>query len=142
MPRTFAALLALALGTALPAVAGNLVTAAGNGSTTASGDGGTAIAAGLARPVDVGIDAAGNLFVLDADGKTIRRVAPDNTIATVATLPAAGLGLAVANDGTLYVAMSTALRRIAPNGAIHVVRTHGRGTVAQFFEAAHCHHRS
>lgn len=95
-----------------------IFTAAGNGSTTSSGDGGTAVAAGLAQPVDVASDGNGNWYILDASSRTVRRVAPDNTIATVASLPSVPNHLAVARDGTLFVSMSAELRKIATNGTI------------------------
>ncbi|MCA2216264.1 hypothetical protein [Jidongwangia harbinensis] len=59
---------------------GIITTVAGNGS---DGDGGPAVAAALRAPCDLVFDAAGNLLAADRDAGTVRRIAPDGTLATI-----------------------------------------------------------
>jgi sugar lactone lactonase YvrE len=49
-----------------------------------SGDGGAAINASLYDPVDVAVDAAGNLFIADSGNNVIRKVDVNGIITTVA----------------------------------------------------------
>lgn len=63
---------------------GIITTVAGNGQYGYSGDGGLAIAAMLANPIGLTIDALGGILIADADNRLIRRVDPDGTIATIA----------------------------------------------------------
>jgi streptogramin lyase len=65
--------------------AGTIETSGGNGSAGFFGDGGPATSATLARPSDVALDAAGNLFIADRDNQRVRRVdAVTGAITTVA----------------------------------------------------------
>lgn len=57
---------------------------AGNGTAASTGDGGPATEASLAEPVDVAVDAAGTVFVLERAGRAVRVVHPDGTISTLA----------------------------------------------------------
>lgn len=57
---------------------------AGNGNAGESGDGGLATSASLNYPEDVTADAAGNLYIADGDGSTVRKVAVGGIISTVA----------------------------------------------------------
>jgi len=129
---------------ARPAFAGQgyLVTMAGNGVAGSSGDGGQALHASM-TPTDITFDANGNIFFLD--GSSVRKVRPDGVITTVATLPETGAGLAVAKDGTLFVAMSSELRRIAPNGAVatypETVTGLAMGPDGSLYMADPTHHR-
>ncbi|MBD2701400.1 hypothetical protein IC229_12175 [Spirosoma sp. BT702] len=67
------------------AVNGTISTIAGNGSGGFSGDYGAATSARLNNPMDVSVDAAGNLYIADKDNHRIRKVnASDGTISTVA----------------------------------------------------------
>ena len=64
---------------------GRISTVAGNGTTSFSGDGGDATAAGIATPVDVAFDGAGDLYIVSAGGNRIRKVTlADGKISTVA----------------------------------------------------------
>ncbi|WP_311719290.1 Ig-like domain repeat protein [Tunturibacter empetritectus] len=59
-------------------------TLAGNGSKSYTGDGGAAVAASLARPRGLSVDAQGNIYVADSDNNSIRLIANTGTITTVA----------------------------------------------------------
>jgi predicted phage tail protein/sugar lactone lactonase YvrE len=64
--------------------AGIIRTVAGNGSVVNSGDGGPATSAGLAAPVGVAVDGAGNIFIAASSGNRIRKVDLAGDISTVA----------------------------------------------------------
>ena len=93
-------------------------TVAGNGSGTDSGNGGAATSAGVAGPLSVAVDAAGNLYI--ANSTYVRKVSSTGIIgpyagngsygfsgdggpATAASL-AGGYGLALDSAGNLYIA--------------------------------------
>jgi uncharacterized protein (TIGR03437 family) len=63
---------------------GNIVTIAGNGKQGFSGDGGSATNAMLNNPHGVGVDAAGNVYVVDTNNYRIRKVDTSGMINTVA----------------------------------------------------------
>ena len=65
--------------------AGIITTVAGNGLPPGySGDGGPATIAQLNYPSDIGVDAAGNLYIVDPGNYRIRKVTPAGIITTVA----------------------------------------------------------
>lgn len=117
-------------------VAGKWITVAGTNEPGFSGDGGPATAAQLAQPLDLSIDASGNLYI--ADEHRIRKVNPKGLIATVAGAdylfgigdggPATSAELyqpsAVALDGAgnLYIA-DTGTNRIRQVSALGVMAT-------------------
>ncbi|WP_250279867.1 NHL repeat-containing protein [Frankia sp. Cppng1_Ct_nod] len=63
---------------------GTITTIAGTGIQGFSGDGGPATQAHLAKPTDMALDAAGNLYIADTDNNRIRRITTDGTITTIA----------------------------------------------------------
>jgi hypothetical protein len=94
-------------------------------------------------------DAAGNVYALDPFGTpSIRKIAPDGTVTTLASLPLYGVGgmhyteLAIDAAGNLYVAddAGQVLRRITPGGTVTVfagrsiatANVDATGAVAQF----------
>jgi RHS repeat-associated protein len=102
-----------------------------------SGDGGPATNAQLARPMDVAMGSDGVLFIADYGNNCIRRVGADGIISTYAGVPnQAGrsgdggqavdarftqpIGVAVAADGTLYIADSYVgvVRAVTTDGII------------------------
>jgi sugar lactone lactonase YvrE len=108
---------------------GAMTTVAGNGvrdsegGGTFSGDGGSALLAGLNRPGGVAVDASNNIYVADTANNRVRRIdAQTGIISTIAGSGVAGLSgdgaaagdaqlnaptaLAIASDGTLYIADS------------------------------------
>ena len=76
---------------------GIVSTFAGNGTQGFRGDGGLAVQAQLARPIDVAVDSANNVFILDIDNQTVRVVDPAGIIRTVA---GGGSGLGDGGPGT------------------------------------------
>lgn len=110
------------------------------GSPHVTGDNGPATAAVLRSPQYITVDRSGNLYISEGLGYTIRKIAPDGTIATVAgtgvalsgpdgaqaaSSPLAGAeGLAFDSNGNLYVA-ELYLRKISTNGVLSTVA--GRG---------------
>jgi hypothetical protein len=63
---------------------GIITTVAGNGQAGYSGDGGSATGAEFTNPVDVAVDASGNLFIADYGNNRIREVENNGIITTVA----------------------------------------------------------
>lgn len=113
-----------------------ITTIAGNGVFGFGGDNGPATVASFASPLELALDAAGNLYVADVDNHRIRRIATNGTITTVAGNGTRGdsgdggpataatlaepTGVAVAPSGDLYIADFAAhrVRRIATDGTI------------------------
>ncbi len=103
-------------------------------SGTAGNVDGTAAAARFNYPRALALDSAGNLYLAAGDNHTIRKITPDGVVTTVAGVrgnsgstdgPAASArflypsGIAVAADGTLYVADgNTTIRKITPDGTV------------------------
>mgnify|MGYP001610709712 FL=1 len=110
------------------------------------GDGGPAIKAPLNKPVDVAVDAAGNLFVADADlfMLRVRKINPGGIITTVAgsgslffsgdggPAVSAGLGIPVGvgvdGAGNLYIATqdNQRIRKVTPGGIISTIAGSGQ----------------
>lgn len=124
---------------------GIITTVAGTGISGDAGDGGPANQAQLVSPTGIALGENGAIYIADSDSHRIRRVDAAGVISTVAgtgELGDAGDGgpavnaqlaypgdIAVASDGTLYVADcgNGRIRRIAPNGIITTVA--GSGTL-------------
>jgi sugar lactone lactonase YvrE len=108
---------------------GSLARIAGDGVFRFAGDGGPALAASFDGTTGAAVDAAGNIYVGEYEGR-IRRIAPDGTITTLAGTGDEGYagdggparqatlnrphGLAIGRDGALYVAdtLNNRIRRI------------------------------
>ena len=69
---------------------GKITTVAGNGTRGWSGDGGPALAAALNEPYEVRFDAAGNVVWCERMSHTVRQMAKDGTISTIAGNGTAG----------------------------------------------------
>jgi RHS repeat-associated protein len=101
------------------------------------GDGGPATQARLDYPYDTAIGPDGSLYIADRDHHRIRKVAPNGTISTIAGDGTSGSsgdgglanaarlaspkGLDIGPDGSLYIADSSRIRKIAPDGTISTV---------------------
>ena len=101
---------------------GTITTVAGNGQTGSNGDGGPAISAQMLSPRNLAIDPAGNIYVSEFVGHSVRRIAADGTITTFAGTGVAGFsgdqGPAV--DAQLAFPAGLALD---PTGALYIVDT-------------------
>jgi uncharacterized protein (TIGR03437 family) len=100
--------------------AGDISTLAGNGTKASTGNGGPALAASLSHPFAVATDSAGDIFLIEAPGTTVRQISPDGIISLAAgngqngfggdggPAPEASFGnadgLAVDSSGNLYIA--------------------------------------
>jgi hypothetical protein len=121
--------------------AGVISTVAGNGTAGYAGDGAQATAAALSFPLAVALDAAGNLYIIDAGNVLIRKVTKAGVISTYAgngtsnytgdggPATAAGLsspnGVGVSAAGNLYIADTG-------NNAIRVVTSPAPGAALNF----------
>ena len=138
---------------------GFVTTVAGSPTSPEDQDG-KGLKAGFGSPDDICIDKEGNLFVADVKCQTIRKIAPDGTVTTLAGAPgvsgsADGSGsqaqfnhpqqIASDGHGNLYVADggNCTIRKITPSGIVSTVAGQpgkrgvkdGRGDQALFFEA-------
>ncbi|MGH8896178.1 MAG: NHL repeat-containing protein [Egibacteraceae bacterium] len=122
---------------------GTIITVAGTGTCGFSGDGGPATAANLDNPADIAVTADGTLYIADSSNHRVRKVDLSGTITTVAGTGTQGFsgdrgpataanlsgpdGVAIAADGTLYIADSSnhRVRKVDPSGIITTVA--GRG---------------
>lgn len=103
---------------------GNLTTIVGTGLPNYFGDGGAAVKAGLSAPDSIAVDAAGSVYIADANNRRVRMVDSQGNISTVAafatnsnTVP---YHIALTPDGSLLVTGSaiSPLLKIAKGGAI------------------------
>ena len=125
--------------------AGIIRTMAGDGSSGSSGDGGLATQARLASPSGVAVASDGAIFIADRDASCVRRIDTDGRIHTAAgrcgqpgfagdggpsrlALLWNPHGLAVARDGSLYIADTgnARIRRVTTDGTIVTVAGTGR----------------
>ncbi|MBN8884747.1 MAG: Ig-like domain repeat protein [Rudaea sp.] len=127
----------------IDAASGKVSTLAGNGTQGYAGDGGAATSAQLGDYLHVAADAAGNLYISDANNHRIRKVATDGTISTVAGNGVKGFGgdggpavaakmdspngIALDNAGNLYIAdqFNQRIRKVATNGTISTIAGNG-----------------
>jgi len=113
-------------------------TVAGTGEPGYSGDGGPANHAQFNDPRHLAVDAAGNVYVVDTNNVRVRKISPNGRVVTVAGTgeaaePTKGAavqsgflgigGLAVMENGTLYIADATGLQKVDPSGVLSFVVT-------------------
>jgi sugar lactone lactonase YvrE len=102
---------------------GVVATVAGNGTTGFAGDGGPATGAALARPRDLVVTSAGDLYIADSANNRIRHVSPAGVIGTISGTGRASYG----GDGGPAAKASLFLPRglgLAPNGDLYVADTY------------------
>ncbi len=152
----------IAVTLAVPAVrAGSsftFTTLAGTAGATVNSADGVGAAAQFDAPRGVAMDGAGNLYVGDTSNNTIRKVAPDGRVTTLAGTAGSGgyadgngetarfnepFGVAVDANGTLYVAdaSNNAIRKVTSGGVVSTLAgggaagtADGAGTAARFDE--------
>ncbi|MGE0885897.1 MAG: BACON domain-containing carbohydrate-binding protein [Blastocatellales bacterium] len=125
-----------------------LITVVGNGVFGTAGDGDQAAAAQMSRPWQIAFDGSGNLYVTDTDNHTVRKVAPDGIITTIAGTPGlsgfsgdgglaiearlnAPIGVAVDGSGNVYIseAGNNRIRKVtAADGKISTIAGTGSGS--------------
>ncbi len=123
---------------------GNINTIAGNGKAQFSGDNGPATSAGI-DPVDLALDSAGDVLVVDQLNNRIRKITPNGTITTVVGTGSAGYagdggpateamlaiptGIAVDGSGNMLIADAgnSVVRRVITGGLITTIA--GNGTL-------------
>ena len=121
-----------------------ITTVAGNGVAGRTGDGGPAVAAEINHPRGIAVLPSGGFLFAEPYNNTVRRVAPDGTISTVAGTGVAGFGgdggpatraalnfvhgVAVMPDGGFVVDdfFNNRIRRVSPDGTITTVVGDGR----------------
>lgn len=126
------------------AALGIITTLAGSGAPGYGGDNGPSEKALLSSPLDVAMDASGNLYIADSANNRIRRVDPNNTITTFAGSGSYGYsgdggsavqaalghpnGVAACPDGNIYIADSdnNRIRKVTPKGVISTVAGTGQ----------------
>ena len=122
---------------------GVITTVAGTGGDGFSGDGGPAIDAELYWPTALELAPDGSLLIADTRNHAVRRLATDGTITTIAGGGTQGFagdggpatdaqlaqpnGLAVAPDGTIYIAdrANFRVRRVRTDGVIDTIAGEG-----------------
>jgi RHS repeat-associated protein len=119
--------------------AGVIATIAGNGTSGYGGDGGPATQASFTGATGLALGPDGSLYIADSGNQRVRKVSPTGIISTIAGTGTAGFGgdggaatlaqlnypwgLALASDGSLYVAdyQNARVRKIATDGTISTV---------------------
>jgi sugar lactone lactonase YvrE len=95
-----------------------------------SGDGGPALEARLNRPIDIAVDGANNLFILDMGNNRIRKIDAGGTITTHAVLGPIGFWsqLALDAEGELFVSDRSNHRilRVGGDGSVTTVAGTGQ----------------
>lgn len=118
---------------------GTVSTVAGNGILGSFDDVGTA--ARFAFPTGVALDAAGTVYVADLLNNSIRKIASDGTVSTLADSLAGPVAVAVDGAGTAYVAelFGSRISKVTAAGAVTTFAgsgtagfAEGTGTAAQF----------
>jgi DNA-binding beta-propeller fold protein YncE len=133
------------------------VTTLQTGSAQVANTAETAPNPGLNHPSGIAVDYSGNIYIADTGNNTIRKIAPDGSLSTLAGANGAPgsadgqgaaarfngpFGIAVDLDGNVYVADqgNSTIRKIAVDGMVTTIAgiagdagsTNGIGTMAQF----------
>ncbi len=114
-----------------------ITTIAGNGTPGFAGDGGGEATAELYSPKGIVFDSIGNMYVLDAANKRVRKIDPTGIITTVAGNGTSGYsgdggpatnaeldgpqGIAIDGADNIYIAEQSRIRKISPGGIISTI---------------------
>lgn len=80
--------------------------------------------AGSKSPIDVAVDSSGNIYVLGFETHDVTRITPYGELSiVVSNLGFAPYGIAVSDDGTIYVACKDSIKSITPVGEIRILAT-------------------
>jgi cysteine-rich repeat protein len=127
---------------------GTIATIAGTGIANYSGDGGQAVDATLSAPQGVAVDATGRVLIADTRNSTVRRIAVDGVISTIAGDGSPGfggdgaaatgaqlafpVGIALDATGQIFIGdtVNERIRRITSAGIIDTVGGNGTGAYA------------
>ena len=124
---------------------GQIATVAGSGVGGGDGDGGPAVSAQLNVPSGVAVGPDGTLYIADENNARIRRVGSDGNIGTVAgggdlddgnpatlALLDSPIDVAIASDGTLYIAEAARIRIVGADRTISTLAGRGLDTLGDF----------
>lgn len=99
-------------------------------------DDGVGVAASFNCPYGIAVDVAGNVYVADTANYTIRKITPTGTVTTLAgnagyskIIDGTGVtanfqwprGIAIGNDGNLYVADASTIRKVTSTGVVTTI---------------------
>jgi hypothetical protein len=139
MKASFYSFLVLLFSFGISATAQTINTVAGNGTAGFTGDGAAATLAELYHPKGAFVDAAGNVYIADADNNRIRKVSTSGIISTVAGTGIAGYagdgfaatvallnrpdGVWIDAAGNLYIsdADNSVIRKVNSSGIISTI---------------------
>ncbi len=129
-----------------------IVTLVAGGNHGFGGDGGAATAARLNQPGQIITDKVGNLYILDAGNRRVRKVDTNGVINTIAGTGTAGFfgdggpatnalinpsgGLAIDDTGNLYISENNRIRKINTAGIIYTIA--GNGTSSSTGDGGLC----
>ena len=80
----------------------------------------TEIGSGFVQPIALAVDSSGNLYVADAAIQSLYKVTPAGTQTVIATGLVGVSGVALAADGTAYLAVAGHIVKISPGGVSSV----------------------
>ncbi|GAB3885774.1 hypothetical protein GCM10028825_13900 [Spirosoma agri] len=110
---------------------GTISTVAGDGYYDYKGDGGPATSASMKEPTGVTVDDTGNLYIVDRESATIRKVSTTGIITRISTSVAliAPQGIAVDKNGNLFIADAGnyVVRKVTTTGVTTTVAGNGIG---------------
>jgi len=78
----------------------------------------SSIGSGFAQPTGVALDASGDLFVTDASTQSLYEITAAGVQTTVASRLTSASGVALASDGSAYVATAGAIKHVTSAGAV------------------------
>ena len=122
---------------------GTVTSIAGTGVKGTTASGGQATAANLDNPGGIAVGPDGRIWFTEIDGRRVRSIAPDGTLATVAGNGTTGIGgdgglataaqlswpwdVALDATGAVLISDSNRLRRVGPDGIITTIAGTGGG---------------